>query len=249
MTFSILGHCTETGQVGLALTSVSIGVGGISPTYGHSGGIVVVQAKGNPRAGLAGARVLDGGGSAEEALAAIVGADVDPEERQIAVMDRGGGIGVRTGSKNGPWAGEVVGADRVAFGNVLVGPEVVEAMASAFDAAGGQPLADRLLGALEAGRDAGGQQGPGGRRYSERGAAVRVVGTEAFPEIPALDLRIDMEFDAVTRLRALYETYRPVVGLRAMRAVNPRSMPDLADWEAEHMADRPPPPVYQPDRH
>ena len=246
MTFSILGHCTETGQVGLALSSVSMGVGGISPTYSYSGGIVVVQAKGNPRAGIAGAKVLDAAGTASDALDAVAGADVDIEERQIAIMDRQGRIAARTGAKNGSWAGEVLGADRVAFGNVLQGPEVVAAMAVAFDNATGQTLAERLMSGLEAGRDAGGQQGPMGRRYSERGAAMRVVGTDEFPEITAVDLRIDIQFDAVTQLRELYEIYRPVVALRALRAANPERMPDLAEWESEHMAERPPPAVYYP---
>lgn len=244
MTFSILGYCSETGQVGLALSSVTMGVGGISPTYSYCGGIVVVQAKGNPRAGIAGAKVLDAGGTASDAMDAVAAADVDVEERQIAIMDRKGRIAARTGAKNGSWAGEAVGADRVAFGNVLRGPEVVEAMAGAFDQTAGRSLAERLLSALEAGRNAGGQQAPNGRRYSERGAALRVVGTDQFPEIAAVDLRVDIQFDAVTQLRELYETYKPVVALRAMRAAEPERMPDLAEWESEHLADRPPPAVY-----
>ena len=245
MTFSIMGRCADTGQVGLALTSVSIGVGGISPTYSYSGGIVVVQAKGNPRSGIAGARALDEGSTAAEALEAIANADVDIEERQVAIISRAGELAARTGSKNGPWAGERTGADCLAFGNVLVGPEVPEAMVGAFAETAGEPLAHRLVSALEAGRDAGGQQAPGNRQYSERGAAVRVIGTESFPEIAAIDLRIDMEFDAVSHLRALYETYRPIEGLRAMRAANPERMPDLAEWEAANLTERPPPAVYR----
>jgi uncharacterized Ntn-hydrolase superfamily protein len=247
MTFSIMGHCPTTGQIGLALTSVTMGVGGISPSYSYSGDILVVQAKGNPRAGLAGARALDAGCSVEEALAAIIGADVDVEERQIAIMRRDGSVIARTGQKNQPWAGELYGQSCLAFGNVLKGPEVVAAMVAGFETAEGLPLAARLIAGLEGGRDAGGQSPASGRHYSERGAAVKVIGAEAFPEIAAVDLRVDMEFDAVAALRRTYIRYEPVIALRALRAANPGRMPVLWEWEAANLTQNPPPAIFYDD--
>ena len=246
MTFSIFGHCPETGQIGLALTSVTMAVGGISPLYSYGGDIVVVQAKGNPRSAIAGAKALDAGGSLEDALTAIIGADVDKEQRQIAILRRDGQMIARTGAKNQPWAGEKRGKNCMAFGNVLSGPQVVDAMAAGYEAAAaaGEPLPLRLIAALEAGRDAGGQSPASGRHYSERGAAVRVIGTEAYPEVAALDLRVDMEFDAVAALRRLYERYAPMVALRALRAATPEKMPVLWEWEAENMAANPPPAIF-----
>ncbi len=246
MTFSIFGHCPETGQIGLALTSVTMGVGATSPFYGYGGDIVVVQARGNPHSAIAGARALDNGASVEEALAAIIAADPDKEQRQIAILRRDGQMIGRTGAKNHPWAGEKYGKSCMAFGNVLSGPQVVDAMVAAYEAAArdGAELAGRLLSALEGGRDAGGQSPEPGRHYSERGAAIRVVGTKALPDIPALDLRVDMEFDAVAALRRMYERYRPMVELRALRAATPEKMPVLWEWEAEHMATNPPPAIF-----
>ncbi len=247
MTFSILGHCRDSGQIGLALTSVTMGVGGISPCYGYGGDIVVVQAKGNPRAAIAGVRALDAGRSLEEALASIVGADSHIEYRQIAIMRRDGSVIARTGKDNQPWAGERQGKDCLAFGNVLQGPEVVAAIAEAFEASAGASLASRLITALEAGRDAGGQQAADGRHFSERGAAVKIIGNPELPEIPLLDLRVDMKFDAVAELRLLYETYEPMIALRALRAAHPDRLPVLWDWEHENMSMRPPPAIFYDD--
>ncbi len=247
MTFSILGHCQKTGQIGLALTSVTMGVGGISPCYGYGGDIVVVQAKGNPRAAIAGVRALDEGRSLENALASVAAADDHVEYRQIAIMRRDGAVIARTGQANQPWAGEQHGRDCLAFGNVLAGPEVVAAMVEGFENSAEGPLASRLISALEAGRDAGGQQAANGRHFSERGAAVKVIGTPELPEIPLLDLRADMKFDAVGELRRLYGIYEPMIALRALRAAHPDRTPILWDWESENMSPNPPPAIFYHD--
>ena len=249
MTFSIFGHCPDTGQIGLALTSVTMGVGATSPFYGYGGDIVVVQARGNPNSAIAGARALDQGASAQEAVDAIVAADPDKEQRQIGILRRDGQMLGRTGAKNHPWAGEQYGENCMAFGNVLAGPHVVAAMVEGYEkaVAAGEELASRLLSALEAGRDAGGQSPEPGRHYSERGAAIRVVGTDAYPNIPAMDLRVDMAFDAVGALRTMYTRYKPMIALRALRAATPAKMPVLWEWEAEHMAANPPPAIFYED--
>ena len=244
MTFSILGHCRRTGQIGLALTSVTMGVGGTSPFYGYGGDIAVAQARGNPEAAVAALRALDQGASLEAALAAVQAADPHFEERQIAVMRRDGAVIARTGARNAAWAGELRGEDCLAFGNVLSGPRVIEAMAGRFAATAGDPLGSRLIAALEAGRDAGGQSPGPGRHYRERGAAVRVVGTDAQPNIAALDLRVDMHADAVAELRRIHDIYQPMMALRALRAANPEKMPVLWEWEASNMSANPPPPLF-----
>ncbi len=155
----------------------------------------------------------------------------------------------RTGAKKHPWAGEQYGQNCMAFGNVLAVPHVVEAMIAGYEAAArnGQELASRLLSALEAGRDAGGQSPEPGRHCSERGAAIRVVGIDAYPNIPALDPRVDMAFDAVSELRTMYTRYKPMTALRALRAATPEKMPVLWEWEAEHMAANPPPAIFYDD--
>ena len=89
------------------------------------------------------------------------------------------------------------------MGNVLVGEAVVDAMAEAFESRPQADLAERLLGAIEAGRDAGGQLAPDGT-YDERSALLKVFGVgDDLPTMPALDLRIDMASDAVTQMLSL----------------------------------------------
>jgi uncharacterized Ntn-hydrolase superfamily protein len=247
MTYCILGHCAATGQTGIAYTTVTLAGGGTSPFYSYDGDIVVVQAYGNIRTAIAGARALDQGSSPDAAVALM--ADVDPafEHRQIGIMCRDGRLVARTGMNARPWAGHQTGDDYIAMGNVLVGSSVVEAMATVFKSSKGDSLAERLLVALEAGRAQGGQLAPGDVQYDERSALLKIMG--AGPDmdaVPALDLRVDMHGDAVSELRRIYGIYKPVIARRANRAANPASDLPTSEWEAMHMASNPPPPALRP---
>ena len=123
---------------------------------------------------------------------------------------------------------------------------VVEAMADAFRGSVDGPLADRLLAAVEAGRDAGGQQAPDNERYDERSALLRVIGDgPERREQTALDLRIDMASDAVSEMRRMYEIYKPVIERRTLRARNPGEDMPTSHWEAENMSANPPPPALK----
>lgn len=243
MTYCILGFCETTGQSGIAYTTVTIAGGGTSPFYTYGGDIVVVQAYGNIATGIAGARALDQGQSPEEAMLTMEGADSAFDFRQVGIMMRDGRKAALTGNSARPWAGHHVGEHFIAMGNVLVGEEVVQAMSTAFTESVGETLAERLLRGIEAGRDAGGQVAPDGR-YDERCALLKVFGAgPGLEAAPALDLRIDLASDAVTRMRAFYETYKPVIKRRAARALNPADDLPTSDWEAVHMQDNPPPPA------
>lgn len=246
MTFSILGHCPRTDQIGIAYTTVTLAGGGISPTYTYGGDIVVVQAYGNQTTATAAARALDRGADLDEVQATMERVDADFSHRQIGIMTRDGASRCLTGADARPWKGHIVGDDVVAMGNVLVGSQVVEALAEAFAAEPDQPLADRLLSAIEAGRDAGGQQAPENRRYNERSALLRVHGDGPDRrEAVAMDLRVDMTVDAVDELRRMYEIYRPVVKRRSERARNPADDLPTAEWEQLNMTDKPPPPALR----
>ncbi len=244
MTYSILGYCADTDQVGIGYTTVTLAGGGTSPFYAYAGDIVVVQAYGNQYTAIAGARALDAGLSMADVEAAMRKADTHFDYRQVGIMRRSGEPYVRTGPHARPWAGHIVGHDFVAMGNVLVSEQVVQAMASAFEAdRGSQPLAERLLRAIEAGRDAGGQLAPEDQHYDERSALLRIIGDgPERREMTSLDLRVDMTSQAVNELRRMYEIYKPVVARRSLRASNPGQDPPTAVWEAEHMAANPPPP-------
>jgi uncharacterized Ntn-hydrolase superfamily protein len=162
------------------------------------------------------------------------------------MIRRSGEVLALTGSKARPWAGHKVGDGFVVLGNVLAGPQVVEAMARAFAADASLPLAERLLRALEAGRDAGGQKTSDGHHYDERAVLLRVIGDgPERREVTTLDLRVDMHANAVGEMRRFYEIYKPVIARRSLRANDPGNDPATYAWEAENMKANPPPPALR----
>ena len=172
--------------------------------------------------------------------------DQDFSFRQIGLMRRSGEAHALTGDKARPWAGHITGDGFVVMGNVLAGGEVVDAMAAAFTQDASQPLAERLLRALEAGRDAGGQRTADGHYYDERSVLLRVIGDgPERREVTALDLRVDMHSSAVNEMRRMYEIYKPVIVRRSLRANNPGNDPATYRWEAENMQANPPPPALR----
>lgn len=246
MTFTVLGYCPRTDQVGIGLTTVTIAAGGTCPFYSYGGDIIVVQAYGNQLPAIEGARAADEGLRKEEILARMAAVDPNFNFRQVGVMRRSGEAFAVTGDKARPWAGHVVGDGMVAMGNVLAGPEVVNAMAAAFQKHLDQPLPERLLSALEAGRDAGGQYVGDGMRYDERSALIRVIGDG--PErrgVTTLDLRVDMHSGAVDEMRRFYNIYKPIIARRALRAKNPADDMATYQWEAENLTENPPPPALK----
>jgi uncharacterized Ntn-hydrolase superfamily protein len=130
--------------------------------------------------------------------------DPDHAYRQIGIIDREGNGVAHTGSGTRPWSGHKVGNGYVAFGNVLAGPQVIEAIAAGFMAEPQGALELRILAALEGGRNAGGQVGAQGH-LTERSAAIRVV---ADPDYPDIDVRVDLHDDAVVELRRVLEEFK-----------------------------------------
>jgi uncharacterized Ntn-hydrolase superfamily protein len=166
--------------------------------------------------------------------------------RQIGLVRRDGTLHAHTGPKCRPWTGHQFAEGCVVMGNFLAGEHVLNAMASAFTTSAGQSLAERLLRALEAGRDAGGQADAAGRHHTERSAALKIIGGGGIPGIddPAvapLDIRVDMHHLAVDELRRHYSILQHVPRYNALRSSNPLETPGLADWEAREMTASPPP--------
>ncbi|MEM7749529.1 MAG: DUF1028 domain-containing protein [Pseudomonadota bacterium] len=246
MTFSMLGYCPRADQVGIALTSVTIGAGGTCPFYSYGGDIVVVQAYGNQRPAVVGARAFDEGLAMPDVVSRMEASDENFSFRQIGLMRRSGEVFALTGRDARPWAGHITGDGFIMMGNVLAGREVIEAMAAAFTERSSETLAERMLGALEAGRDAGGQRTADGYHYDERSVLLRVIGDgPERREVTALDLRVDMHPSAINEMRRMFEIYKPVIARRSLRANNPGN--DLATyaWEAENMKANPPPPALR----
>jgi len=219
MTFSIVGRCAETGQLGIAISSSSIAVGARCPWLRAGVGAVATQ---NVTLPALGPQILDLLAQATppltptEALAQAMQADTWRAYRQVTVIDAQG----RTASFNGAEAlgvnHVVPGQQCVAAGNLLTSPAVISAMVQAFEHTGGA-LADRLLAAMQAAMDAGGEAGP------VHSAALKVVGEVVWPII---DLRVDWaDTDPIAQLAGLWRAYQPQMQDYLTRALNPATAP------------------------
>jgi uncharacterized Ntn-hydrolase superfamily protein len=191
-TFSIVAWCERTGQLGVAVATAVPAVGSICP-YAVAGlGAVSTQSWVNPYLAT---RVLDhlrDGLSAEQALGRALADDPAAHARQIGVVDAAGRSAAWTGEDCTPWCGHVVQPMMAVQGNMLVDGRTVAAMAEAFCAGADESLAERLMRALEAGDEAGGD------KRGKQSAALRV---HAIEDYPLLDLRVDEHAAPVQELR------------------------------------------------
>ena len=214
MTFSVLGHCPVTGQIGVATTTSGFGVGARVPWARARMGAVATQHRTDPRLGPRGVALLASGCSAAETVAALVASTPDHKWRQIGVIDTRGRTAFFHGALVKPRSGAVEGEGVLALGNILAHDAVLPAMVEAFAARAGL-LAERLIAALEAGEAAGGEHG------AIASAALLVVEREDFPLV---DIRVDRHAAPLTELRALWTEYAPQSDLYLRRAVDPDSM-------------------------
>lgn len=237
MTFTIAARCERTGQAGLAMATVSLAVGGLCPWFTRNGDVISSQAYASKRDGEMIYRAMEDGESAADAIAVPKSRDPDIAFRQLIVLPRQGGPLVFTGEQCRPWAGHITGDDFVTAGNVLAGERVVAAMADAFQTSAGQDLAERLLLALEAGRDAGGQALPDGTPLTERSASLAVLGAGDDRAIRLHDLRVDMHSSAVHEMRRLYEVHKIHGAYAEIRDLRPAETPSMVVFEAEALRD------------
>lgn len=202
MTFAIAARCERTGRFGAAASTHPLAVGPrclfIAPVYG----VVVTMARTDPRLGPFGLNLLKLGHSAPSVLAQIAASDPGIEHRQICVIDRDGNAAARTGKHNKVWSGAIVRKNVVAMGNYLTSEKTANAMARAWEATAGAEIDERLLAALEAGRDAGGQVG------AQQSSALLVYDREIYPYV---DLRVDAHAEPIGELRRVYELHKPLI--------------------------------------
>jgi uncharacterized Ntn-hydrolase superfamily protein len=219
MTYTLLARCPRTGQVGIGIATYSICVGLYCNGLGANVGAAMTQAFVNQANNTLALHLLAMGLAPARALEELKANDANAEYRQIAVIDREGQTIAYSGPKTRGWSGHKVGEGYVAMGNMLAGPHVVEAMAQAYEAFAQEPFERRLLRAIEAGRDAGGQVGNEGH-LTERSAALRVFGAYDHSEI---DLRVDLHDKAVDELRRAFEEYELYRDYYRERGDNPRN--------------------------
>jgi uncharacterized Ntn-hydrolase superfamily protein len=203
MTFSIVARSTDGESWGVAVASKFLAVGAVAPAAVAQVGAIATQADANVAyKGLALSH-LDDGATASVAVHRLLEEDEGRDGRQVGIVDAEGGSATHTGHGCLDWAGGVSGAGYAIQGNVLAGEFVVSAMQDAFEASDGdEPLARRLLAALAAGDEAGGD------KRGRQSAALLVVrdgaGYGGGDDI-AVDLRIDDHADPVTELARLLD--------------------------------------------
>ncbi len=200
MTFSIVARCERTGYLGVASATFSLACGARSE--GARPGVAVSRTQAFPKrtnCPLA-LNLVALGFRPAEAIALVEENDPDFEYRQMAIIAPTGPVAMHTGAKARRWAGHRTGEHFAAFGNILAGPQVIEGMVAGFESDPGVDLGERLLRAIEGGRDAGGQIGLQGH-VTERSAWVRVV-DDAYA--PRIDLRVDWHDSAVHELRRIH---------------------------------------------
>jgi uncharacterized Ntn-hydrolase superfamily protein len=203
MTFSIVARSTDGESWGVAVASKFLAVGAVVPAAVAGVGAVATQADANVAyKGLA-LSLLDEGATASVALQRLLEEDDGREDRQVGIVDVDGGAASHTGHACLEWAGSVTGDGYAIQGNILAGDFVVAAMQDAYEASDpDEPLARRLLAALAAGDDAGGD------RRGRQSAALLVVregaGYAGGDDIE-VDLRVDDHADPVTELARLLD--------------------------------------------
>jgi uncharacterized Ntn-hydrolase superfamily protein len=205
-TFSIVAFDPETDSLGVAVQSKFLAVGSVVPWARAGVGAVATQAMANYNYGPHGLDLMSEGNSAEQTVQALTSADEDREHRQVGIVDALGRASTFTGSECFDWAGGVTGEHYAAQGNILLGRETVEAMASTYEQTDGD-LAARLLSALDAG------QGAGGDSRGKQSAALIVVregGGYGGDNDRVVDLRVDDHPEPIReliRIRDLHTLY------------------------------------------
>jgi uncharacterized Ntn-hydrolase superfamily protein len=209
MTFSIVAHSPREAAWGVAVASRYLAVGAIVPAAAPDVGAIATQAHTNMAYRERGLALLDAGETAERTLAGLLADDPGRGRRQVGVVDRRGAAAAWTGPECTGHAGHRTGDGYALQGNLLTGPEVLDAMQSAWTGSADAPLRRRLLSALAAGDEAGGD------RRGRQSAALLVVGAgRAIGEGTRVlvDLRVDDAHAPVTELARLAALNDDLVG-------------------------------------
>lgn len=200
MTFSIVGYDPQEKEWGIAVQSKFLGVGAVVPFAKAGVGAVATQSYANTAYGPQALDLMAQGKPAEEVMALITKDDKDKEMRQVGLIDAEGNAATFTGKYCYDWAGGMIGKHFAAQGNILVDEKTVQAMAETFESTEGS-LAHRLLMALDAGQEAGGDS------RGQQSAALLVVkeqGGYGGYNDRYIDLRIDDHPEPIKELIRIY---------------------------------------------
>ena len=227
-TFSICAFDPDTGETGVAVTTRVTQVGRIVPHVRAGVGAVATQATARIAYGPEILDLLQQGLEPAAAIEKAIEDDPRKEHRQIGVVDAHGHVAAYTGKKCLAYAGSRQGRNYTVQGNLLSGPAVIDAVASAFEATEGtgMPLAERLIRALLAGQRAGGDK----RVWRKQSAALLVAnprrtfwdGTHI-----TVNIQVAEHPTPVRELQRQYETIRQELGYRQLTLYRGRDVVQL----------------------
>lgn len=216
MTFSLVARCAKTGMFGIAISSSSPAVAARC-SYTRAGvGAVASQNITDPTLGPRVLDLMQNGISAEAAMAEVKATSKFMDYRQVLAIDRQGNTALHSGSNAlGIWT-DASGIDVLSAGNLLANEDVPKAIVTAFEAASGH-FGNRLIAALKAGLEAGGEAGP-----------VHSAGLQICDQVswPVADLRCDWTEECPIEAIALaWEVYKPQLDAYVQRALDPTKAP------------------------
>ena len=207
-TFSIVAYDPALQAWGIAVASKFPAVGAVVPWAKADAGAIATQAHANTSFGPTALDLMKQGHSAEQAFNLLRLTDDGIEHRQVGLVDRLGGSFTFTGNQCFDWAGGIAGPGYAIQGNLLAGPQVVNKMEAAFTQSKAS-FATRLVQALKAGEDAGGD------KRGKQSAAIIVVkdkgGYSGFND-RMVDYRVDDAAEPVLRLIELLEYHELLFG-------------------------------------
>jgi uncharacterized Ntn-hydrolase superfamily protein len=219
MTFSIVARDPATGDVGIAIASKALAVGATAPFARAGVGAISTQAMPNVAYGPDALVRLAAGEDPEHVLEALTAADELAAHRQAGIVDAQGRSATWTGVSCLDWAGGRAGPGVVVQGNILAGPDVVDAMLTAYEAATGT-FPRRLVAALRAGDRAGGDKRG---RQSAALLVRREKGGVGGLDDRWIDLRVDDHTDPTAELARLLGLHE-----KQSNVADPENLPKVA---------------------
>jgi uncharacterized Ntn-hydrolase superfamily protein len=203
-TFSIVARDAETGEIGVAVQSHWFSVGSIVSWAEAGVGAVATQSLVNVSFGPRALTLLKDGKTPDEAARILLDSDEGSAFRQLAIIDAEGRVTAHTGTKCIADADHITGEGFSVQANMMLNKKVVPAMAKAYENSKG-PLAERMMAALQAAQDAGGDI------RGQQSAAILVVRGEATGDIwkdRLIDLRVEDHPEAVNELARVLKVFR-----------------------------------------
>src|SRR5471032_3515690 len=220
-TFSLCAIDPLTGQSGASVTTRVPFVGRAVPHVRAGVGAVCTQASTVVEYGPRGLDLLAKGVEPKDVLAQLLAGDEQRESRQVGVIDMKGRAAAHTGKQNNAWAGSRQGRNYTVQANIMVGPEVVDAVAATFEQTEGtgMPLAERMILALEAGYAKGGD-----KRWGNLQSAVIKIADPNDPgrggDFITLAIEVGENPNPVAEMKRIYLTTARRLGYRSFSQVD-----------------------------